>query len=61
MSDKQVTGRPLLTAFLRAGRVKVEDGAYVGRTSDGEWVQLGVIGEEAAVEHFLETYGPEDW
>ena len=44
---------PRLQALMDAGSVWAEDGAYVGKASDGVIVQIGNVGHEDTVEMYL--------
>ena len=42
--------------------IEIEDNYYIGKASDGIWVQLGEIGAEDQLELYLETYPtPDKW
>jgi hypothetical protein len=53
---------PRLSTHISHGTIFVADGAYNGRASDGEIVQIAIIGEEKSAERYLETHNsPEQW
>jgi hypothetical protein len=53
---------PTLDKLIADKLVWVENGAYVGRASDGTIVQVGCVGyEESAERYLINNPSPEQW
>lgn len=53
---------PILNALINSGVVHVEDGYYVGKASDGEWVTIGWTGDTDDAERYLKDHPtPDTW
>lgn len=52
----------LLQKLIKAKKIFIDNGEYVGKASSGEEVSLGSIGDEKSVEKYLKSHpDPKDW
>lgn len=62
MATQDSGGHPILAAHLASGSVYSDGGEYFGLASDGIIVLMGNVGQEDALEAYLDRYPePSDW